>query len=298
MQFSTWDELPWPSWDQAAIAAGIALAGWAALKSFPERRFSRVTMAAALEFALIAGLYSIWRIARQLPFTHESGAIERARDIDRFQQWLHLPSEIGLQHYALQHAWLARFANGYYGTMHVPALIIFLICMWIFFRDRYPHWRNGLVYVTLGCLIIRFVRVAPPRFLPEHDFIDLASKMGFAVYGSDPSAGVSDQYAAMPSIHVAWAAVVACGAVACTWNTRWRWLGLIVFLHLPLTMYAVAATGNHWWLDGVVALILLWIGLAFDTWWRRRQAIRAVQRSKAAVPLASDGRAVEVLEAP
>ena len=42
------------------------------------------------------------------------------------------------------------------------ALIAFLVWMFFRHRDQYPHWRNGLALVTAGCLVIRFVRVAPP----------------------------------------------------------------------------------------------------------------------------------------
>ncbi|MFT4262345.1 MAG: phosphatase PAP2 family protein [Nocardioides sp.] len=289
MQISVWDELPWPSWDQAAIACATAAAAALAVRRLRPSRGRQTAVAALLEFALVSGLYSIWRIARQLPFTHEAGAIERGAWIDRFQHRLHLPSELGLQQFAIQHEWLARFANAYYATVHVPALLTFLVWTWIWHRDRYPHWRNGLVYVTLGCLVIRFLRVAPPRFIPGLHFVDLSDRLGFRVYG-DPGFGVSDQYAAMPSIHVAWAAVVAFGVLACTAGTRWRWVGWIAFLHLPITFYVVAATGNHWWLDGIVAVLLLWAGLAFDTWWRRRTA-RQRDRSR------SDRGAVEALEA-
>lgn len=293
LSWAAWDALPWPTWDQAGIAAALAFGGWVLLLRLRPTRTRAVTAAALLEFALVAALYGLWRIARQLPFTHEAGAVERGRQIDRLQHHLHLPTEIGLQHVALQHEWLARFANTYYATVHVPALIAFLVWLWIWHRDRYPHWRNGLAYVTLGCLIIRFVRVAPPRFIPELHFVDLSSRLGFAVYGSDPSAGVSDQYAAMPSIHVAWAAVVALGVLACA-SGRWRWLRWVVFLHLPLTMYVVAATGNHWWLDGVVALLLLWLGLWFDSrlrasWSRRVRRAGSVDSVATATAGASGG---------
>jgi len=263
------DPVPWPTWDEAAIACVLALALWAAVRRLRPNRVTLTLAPALQEFALISGLYSLWRIARQLPFTHEAGAVERGRAIGHLQDRLHMPSEIGLQHFAIQHDWLARFVNAYYATVHVPALIAFLFWLWIFHRDRYPHWRNGLVYVTLGCLIIRFIRVAPPRFIPELGFVDLSDRLGFRIYG-DPGTGISDQYAAMPSIHVAWAAVVGLGVlfVATGW---WRWL---VFLHLPLTMYVVAATGHHWWFDGIVALALLGAGLWLDTRWRNWAAGR------------------------
>lgn len=267
--------MPWPSWDQAVLACVAALLLSALALRLPDGRLRAASTPALGEFALISGLYAIWRLARQLPFTHEEGAIDRGRAIDRLQQHLHLPSEISLQHVAIQHEWLARLVNAYYATLHVPALVAFLVWMWVRHRDAYPHWRNGLVYVTLGCLLIRFIRVAPPRFIPELGFVDLSQRLGFQIYG-DPGTGVSDQYAAMPSIHVAWAAVVALG-VLCATRSPWRW---VVVLHLPITMFVVAATGHHWWLDGVVALALLGLGLAGDARWRRTRALGPLRTAR------------------
>lgn len=257
--------MDWPTWDQAAIASLLSSAAWLLVRRIRLGRFGAALQPAFAEFALISGLYSIWRIARELPFTHEAGAIDRARQVDRLQQALHLPTEISVQHFAISHDWLARFANDYYAAFHVPGLIIFLVWLFVRHRDLYPHWRNGLVFITAGCLVIRFIRVAPPRFIPELDFVDLSTRYGFGVYGPTGT-GVSDQFAAMPSIHVGWAAVVSLGVFAAT-TSRWRWL---VVLHLPLTIVVVAATGHHWWLDGIAAIAILWAGLALDTALRRR----------------------------
>jgi hypothetical protein len=113
-------------------------------------------------------------------------------------------------------------------------------------------------------VVIRFVRVAPPRFLPDLGYIDLATRYGWSVYGP-VGTGVSDQFAAMPSIHVGWAALVSFGIVAVS-TSRWRWLFM---LHLVLTMLVVSATGNHWWLDGIVAIVLLLVAFAMDDGARR-----------------------------
>ena len=85
-----------------------------------------------------------------------------------------------------------------------------------------------------------------------------------SVYG-EAGTGVSSQFAAMPSLHVAWAAVVAFGALSAS-TSKWRWIGMV---HLVITVLVVSATGHHWWLDGIVALVLLWIALQLDTFGRR-----------------------------
>ncbi|MRK01847.1 inositol phosphorylceramide synthase [Aeromicrobium yanjiei] len=261
--------VPWPSWEQAGVACLVSVIAWLVLRWLPPSRVGDAILPAFREFALISGLYGIWRLARMLPITHESGALDRAREIDHLQRLLHLPTEISMQHFVVNHDWLARFVNAYYAIVHVPALIAFLVWAFVRHRDLYPHWRNGLVAVTAGCLLIRFIRVAPPRFVDELGFVDLSSRFGLGVYG-DVGTGVSDQFAAMPSIHVGWAAVVALGtfAMASGW---WRWL---VLLHLPVTVFVVAATGHHWWLDGIVAVALMAAGLVIDSRVRGRRAAR------------------------
>jgi hypothetical protein len=94
--------------------------------------------------------------------------------------------------------------------------------------------------------------------------VDLSERFGPSVYGP-VGTGVSDQFAAMPSIHVGWAAVVSFGILA-TSTSRWRWVFL---LHVVLTILVVSATGHHWWLDGIVALALLGLGLSVDSLVRR-----------------------------
>lgn len=269
----------WPTWEQAALAAvlsgaiAIVLARRrtrAAKNALPRgaRTSTPAPFAEALatEFALISGLYAIWRIARKLPLAQDEGAIERARTIVDVQETMRLPSELTLQQFILDNDWLGWPTTLYYATLHVPALIAFLIWMFVWHRDAYPHWRNGLVFLTGTCLVIRFWRVAPPRFLVDLGYEDLSEIFGPSIYGP-VGTGVSDQFAAMPSIHVGWAAVVSFGVVAVS-TSPWRWLAT---LHVIITMLVVSASGNHWWLDGIVAIGLLVVGLLLDTAVRRRR---------------------------
>ena len=273
--------MKWPTWSQAAIAAAISGLVALILRRSRPTRFGEIAGPAALEFAFVASLYSIWRMAKNLPLTQAEGAIDRAYDIVAVQEFLQLPSELSLQLFVLDHDWLARFSAYYYAVAHVPGIVIFLVWLYARHRDVYPHWRNALAILTAFCLFIRFVKVAPPRYLTDLGYVDVSVIYGIDVYG-EAGTGVSSQFAAMPSLHVAWAAVVAFGALAAS-TSRWRWIGMV---HLVMTMLVISATGHHWWLDGIVALALLWVSLQIDTIGRR--AVRAMRAVLVAEP--SGGR--------
>jgi hypothetical protein len=256
----------WPTWQQAfALAAVCVVVSFAARRALPGR-FATTVGPAAHELAIIAVLYGVWRIARKLPFASDAGAVERGYRIDDLQRALRFPSELRLQQFVLDHELLARAINAYYAIAHVPSIVIFLVWLYARHRPDFAHWRNVLAISTGACLVIRFWRVAPPRLL-DLGYIDLSSIYGLPVYGP-VGTGVSDQYAAMPSIHVAWAAVVAFGAVSAS-TSAWRW---VVFAHLPITVLAVSATGHHWWLDSIVALVIVAVAAWVDSTIRRRRA--------------------------
>jgi hypothetical protein len=264
--------MPWPDWKQAAVTTVVLLVvGVVAGRT--RTRHATGIRAGAHETALVAFLYMIWRLARQLPLVQDEGAERRGVQLWHLQRRLHLPSELTMERFLLHHRWLAEVASVFYATVHVPALIGFLIWLYVRHKPAYPRWRNVLAITTAFCLFIRFIRVAPPRLLPDLGFVDVSYVLHKSVYGP-PGTGVSDQYAAMPSIHIAWAAIVCFGA----WEAaprRWRWIGP---LHLTLTFLAVTATANHWWMDGIVAVALMGVAIAIDAG-ARRLAGRWRQRS-------------------
>jgi hypothetical protein len=275
--------MKWPTWQHAFVIAAISIVATAILRRRRPTRLATATVPAFQELAIICVLYGIWRLARKLPLATTGGAIERARQIDDLQQALHFPSELTLQTFVIDHELLGRAINYYYGLAHVPSVIIFLIWMFVRHRDQYPRWRNVLAITTAFCLLIRFVRVAPPRLLPDLGYVDLSSLYGMSVYGP-VGTGVSDQFAAMPSIHVAWATVVSIGVVVAS-TSPWRWLFLA---HLPVTMIVVSATGHHWWLDGLVAigvvLVALWIDDIGRRWLNSRRDLAAPETMAAPEP--------------
>lgn len=111
-----------------------------------------------------------------------------------------------------------------------------------------------MVALTAGALAVHIlVPLAPPRMLTDRGFVDLAARYGQSVYGAADSGGLSNQFAAMPSLHVGWALLLGVAVVAAT-RTPWRWLALA---HPALTTLVVVGTANHYWLDVIVAAVLL-----------------------------------------
>lgn len=196
-------------------------------------------------------LYTLWRLMNRVDL-HLAGAMERGRTIWRLERTLGFGIERWSQQRTLPYSWLTQAANGYYAIAHVPVMIALLV--WLYFRRRssYAHWRSVLALTTATCVVIRYVPVAPPRLFPDLGFVDAAKVYHQSVYGG-LGTGISDQLAAMPSIHVAWAGLFA-WALWHTGTARGRALGIA---HFFLTMWCVTVTANHWLLDGIVALGLL-----------------------------------------
>ena len=204
------------------------------------------------ELALVLGLYSLWGIAGQLAASQPTGAFRNGLSVWDAERWLHLPDEKVLQDWILPYSWIAKSMNLYYAGVHGTSLFVFLI--WLFFRhrDRYPEIRNTLAFLTLTCLLIQLIPVAPPRLIPQLHMVDTAIKYGQSVYPSVGGAG-PDQFSAMPSLHIGWAALFTFAVIAVS-SSKWRWLMLV---HLFLTFAAVTLTANHYWLDGLVAIALI-----------------------------------------
>jgi hypothetical protein len=231
------------------LACGLALVGLA-LRGAPGRR--QGAGAVARETALVLVLYAFWRFVMQLRSTELVDGLSNGRTVWRIERVLHMDNEAAIENWLLGHPWLVNAANAFYATVHVPALICFLV--WLFFRhhDRYPRLRNTVAAVTGLCLVLHFTPVAPPRMYPDLGFVDAAREYGQSVYGP-VGQGISNQVSALPSLHAGWALIVALGVITVS-TSRWRWW---ILAHPVLTMLVIVATANHWWLDSIAAAVVL-----------------------------------------
>ncbi len=256
------------SWQQAGILA-VALITLGLTFQVASRPRLAALAPFARESGYIAGLYALWQLAASVSLVGPSGAFVRARWIVRAERDWHLPSELDAQRLILPHPLLAQACNLYYATMHFAALGALLVWLFVRHRDRYAQVRTTIVLLTASCLLIQLLPVAPPRLLPNFGFVDTAEQYGQSVYTALQAVG-PDQLSAMPSVHVGWAVLVGVAVVSIS-TSRWRWL---VLVHPALTIFVVAATANHFWLDGIVAVGLL--GLAMATQRAGRAAVTAV----------------------
>ncbi|HEY1488054.1 MAG TPA: phosphatase PAP2 family protein [Micromonosporaceae bacterium] len=238
------------SWQHGAeLAAAFAVVGAGLRLGLRDSPRSRLASAFAIEASIIAALYTVWQLAGSLSIMGSSDALARGAWIDRFEHTLHLPSERSVQGLVIGHPIIVQGMNLYYASMHFGILFVFLLWLFLRHRDAYGGVRTTLAISTLVCLAISFIPVAPPRVLGG-GIVDTAAQYGQSVYGGALSA---DQLAAMPSVHVLWAVTIGWYAVKIG-RSRWRFLAPG---HTVLTVFVVVATGNHWWLDGIVAVMVL-----------------------------------------
>jgi hypothetical protein len=249
------------SWQYAtAIAIGLSVVA-AALKAW---RVLAAWRGVAWEAALLFGLYALWQFAGSFTVLSTAGALPRARWLWHAERVLYLPSEASVQRPFLAHPLLVQGFNLYYDVLHFPALIGCLIWLYVWHRDRYPRIRTTVALFTGASLLIQLIPVAPPRLLPGTGLVDTAVRYGQSVYswhgGFD-----ADEFSAMPSVHVGWALIVAFAVITVS-RSHWRWLAAI---YPALTVLAVTVTANHFWLDGIVAAVLVAGALATQRAWPR-----------------------------
>lgn len=245
----------------------------------------------AREVVLLAVLFGIYNLGRFLSAKHAGSAFLNADALIHFQTRIGLPSEADVQTLALQIPDLAQLANRYYASVHFPLTAIVLVWLLIKRPAEYAKARWSLAALTGLALIGHMLfPLAPPRMLPELGWVDTGLAMGQSVYGADAEAGLANQFAAMPSLHVGWAFLVAVFLIRAI-RSRWRWLWIA---HPVITFAVVVVTANHYWMDGLVALAMaVPLVLIFDSRRVRRNNTPAGvgQRSEGEAAVASSSSA-------
>lgn len=211
------------------------------------------------ELALIGIGYYLYREARNLVPNQPSIAHRHGRSVQWLQDQLHLNFELSINHFVDHNEWLAQTMDYYYATLHFVITIVVLVWLFIARARIYRGLRTALFATTLIGLAGFFLYpLAPPRLLPQYGYIDTLAK--YHTWGSlaDPNvAEHTNQFAAMPSLHIAWA--VWC-AIAVFYCVRPWWLRGLAVLYPIGTLLVIVGTANHFIIDAVGGLIVLAAG--------------------------------------
>ncbi|HEX7442530.1 MAG TPA: phosphatase PAP2 family protein [Acidimicrobiales bacterium] len=220
-----------------------------------------------------AGLfYLLYSVTRNL-FGSASGgathALHNAQRVIRLEEWLSLFHETTVQGWVLGTPWVVRLADDFYGTFHFVVTVGVLIALYRLWPASYRLWRNTLAFTT-GLALIGFslFPLMPPRLLcdcpygagpgVDYGFVDTLEKFGgLWNFDSGTVKSISNQYAAMPSLHVAWALWCAFVLVP---RLRRPWARALAVLYPVATLFAVVVTANHYFLDAVAGAVTLAAG--------------------------------------
>jgi MFS superfamily sulfate permease-like transporter len=201
------------------------------------------------------------RIERALGLFHEQAAQDAVLDLGRF---------------------FIEFWNLFYGTFHFIVTTFALIYVFRRFPERYPRWRNTLAFTTALALIgFALYPLMPPRLLDMHGlhygFVDTLERFGSLwSFDSGTMQKISNQYAAMPSLHFAWS--LWCALLLFPVLRRW-WTKALAAAYPAFTLFAVVITANHYWLDAVGGAVCLGVGYVLGGMvtgrWEKRPAAAA-----------------------
>jgi hypothetical protein len=214
------------------------------------------------EIGIIAIGYWLYSMGRNAIPEQASIALRHGFRIQDLQNVLHLNFEKSINSWVAAHEWIAQFLDYYYATLHFVVTIGVLV--WLFIKR--PHVYRGARTVLFTTTLIALAGfalypTAPPRLLPGAGYIDTVIK--FHTWGSLAQPEIaehSNQYAAMPSLHIGWALWAGISLFMCARSRWWRAFGLA---YPFFTLVVIVATANHYIVDafGGAAIVAMAFGI-------------------------------------
>lgn len=228
-----------------------------------------------LEFIVIYGIYLIYSVIRNGVHDVEQVAFANGTAILEFEDRFGLAWERGLNTFLDNAPAVAAVSAVIYASLHF--IVTPLTLVWLY-RNHHRQYRftSTVIVLTTSLALIGFYTLptAPPRMYPGEGFTDIMAKTGswgwWPESGTPASDNISNQFAAMPSLHCAWAAFCGIVIVIHTKNHLARVLGA---LYPAVTFFVVMGTANHYLLDIIGGLVTLCVALLLT--WLLRYAWRS-----------------------
>jgi hypothetical protein len=218
------------------------------------------------EVLLIAVSYWTYSLIRNAVPEQKAKALENADWIWRAEHTLGIAVEHSINHAVNSLTWLIVSMNYYYATLHFIMTIGVLIWLYRWHPGRYAAARLAL-FATTGVALVGyyFYPLAPPRLMTGGGFIDTV--IVHDTWGSLASgnlASMSNQYAAMPSMHIGWS--LWCGITIALLAKPW-WAKTLGLLYPTTTLLVIVCTANHFWLDALGGILCLTFGFTLARTW-------------------------------
>ena len=204
-------------------------------------------------------------------------AFDNAKTIIEIERYLGLYQELRIQEWFIDWELFIRFWNIFYGLFHFVVTGFVLFWLYVRFPDHFARWRTiGLITTGLALVGFAIFPLMPPRLLgasiesygagmPDvYTFVDTVKEFGgLWQYGSGALRSISNQYAAMPSLHFAW----ACWCTIAIYSRLSRVFTKTLAVLYPIaTLFAILVTANHFWLDAVGGALVLGVGYVLGTY--------------------------------
>lgn len=211
------------------------------------------------ELAFTAIGYWAYTLTRNAVPDHRVAALHRAAEIWHTERALHINIELSVNHAADKVGWLIVGMNYYYATLHFVVTIAVLIWLYLHRPAHYRAARTALYTATALALVgFAFFALAPPRFLTGAGFIDTVVKHHtWGSWASGDVASLSNQYAAMPSVHIIWSGW--CGLTLARLARR-TWVRVLAVTYPLMTFVVILATANHFLADAAAGAATLVLG--------------------------------------
>ncbi|MDX3643633.1 phosphatase PAP2 family protein [Streptomyces sp. MB09-02B] len=237
----------------------------------PEQRFLhrlRVPRRPRLwfEILLIAVSYWTYSLIRNAVPEQKAQALENADWIWKVEHHLGIAVEETINHSVNSVTWLIVGMNYYYATLHFIVTLGVLVWIYRSHPGRYAATRLVLFATTAVALVgYYFYPLAPPRLMTGENFIDtVVVHQTWGSMASGDLKNMSNQYAAMPSMHIGWS--LWCGLTIFALASV-PWVRVLGLLYPTLTLVVIVATANHFWLDAVGGMICLAFGYGVARVW-------------------------------
>jgi hypothetical protein len=231
------------------------------------------------ELALVAMAFLLYFVVRANVIDRPDVALDNARRLIDVEAALGLQHELSAQDAVLGSQLAMRFFNFVYFWQDFPLIACVGLLMYFRRRSHYTFARDAILF-SGACALVAYslFPVAPPRLVPETGVIDTLQAFNNLSYQAQSTSFFVNPYAAMPSLHVGWAVLLAVGV----WRAfpGNRLVQVLCVLH-PVTQWAsTVVTGNHFWIDGVGGLVAAGLGLAFAVAMQRwgYEAMRGVTK--------------------